>query len=161
MIWALVAVAALFGGGGWYLGYEFESGRWAKADAERLAAEAIVREQAIAARQEAENYTVDMLASFEAGKAAGRVAEKSIGARLATEVKLGAFANPECRLPAQSFGLLTATLRGVRSGVTIPAEDVRAPVASPAAAPPQAATAPTVQPVDGKPPKPIPRKKAP
>jgi hypothetical protein len=117
-----------------------------------------LQEAARDAITEAQNKITDMTAAYEAGEANAKTVEKKIYLRATSDLtKFPVFANPACVLPPQSLALLTAALKGARSGVVIPAEGG-------GPNPPEiVAPAPSSQavPATGPPPKPVPRKKAP
>lgn len=111
----------------------------------------------------ASNHIIDMTAAFDAGEANAKTVEKKIYVRVGSDLtKYPVFQNPACALPESSYALLTAALRGTRSGITLPPEilspaSVVAP-ATPITMAPPASSSPVS--AGGAPPKPVPRKKA-
>lgn len=104
------------------------------------------------------NIIIGMQAQREADEAEfAKKKDPTVYGRVAAErVKYATvFQNPECVLPESSFAVLTAALRGVRTGASLPPESL-APERDRAEVPTPQAPAP-----GGPPPKPIPRKKAP
>lgn len=128
MIYALIAVAILFGGSGFYAGLEWESGRWAKADAARQKAEAAVDAQAIKAETEAANKIGDMEAAYEAGQAKAKTVYIKVQQRGAADVtNYPVFSNRACDWPSASVLLINSAFANIRS----PTDTAVAPPAVP------------------------------
>jgi hypothetical protein len=152
MIYAFLAALVFGAVAGFYGGYNWESGRWAKAEEAQHKAEAQVEAAAKDAEKAAANAITDMEAAYQVGEEKGRSDAQKVGGRVRAQIATApVFQNPACTLPQESFALLTATLKGVRAGVVMPTEGSPAATAPPVAAPPA---------TTGRPPKPVPKKKA-
>ncbi len=127
--------------------------RAAKAEQAAQKAEAQIKakddEIVAAANHEIDAAVAAKRAAEEKAKASGA----NVTARIRSDVaKFPAFQNVDCKLPAQSFALYVAALRGMHTGdVALPA-DAPAPAVAPAA--------PALTSTPGVHPKPVPRKKA-
>jgi hypothetical protein len=148
IIWALV-VGLL---GGFYAGYQVQEGNIAKKEQARLEAQMKFDKSQAELKQATANAIDDMGVAYKQGQEEGKVVEKKIYVRVNQERQgnTNVFNNPSCELPPTSYALLIANLKGVRSGAILPEVTT---VTSP---PPQEAVSPS----DGRPPKPVPRRKA-
>jgi hypothetical protein len=123
-------IAAVLLGAGFYGGYQYESGQWAKENAARLKAETKLIEAANHARAEAETKIQDMATAFEVGQSKAKVVYRNVQARGASDVSSHpVFSNRACDWPAASVQLINSAFASLRS----PADTSLPPPALPAA----------------------------
>jgi len=160
MIYAVLAAIIFSLGAGFYGGWSWESGRWAKAEEKRVEAEAMITALSDKAIDDAEKALNEKQQAFKDGETSAAGKEKIVIKRVTTQLtQYPVFKNPACVLPEDSYGLLRAALLGVRSGVVVPDAPVPVPT-SPAAAAPTAPTSVGPTPSGKAPPKPVPKKAA-